>query len=104
MFDKQIKHSPNDVGEYEDWKSRSYDVKEKLTSELYSGDFLLDLQPQALTFQSIQENGLNKPIRITQRNGLGKTLFILLVNFHQIFQLQQCRSQGSGLISESVKF
>ena len=50
---------------------RTYDVKEKLTSDKYNEDLLLDLKGSDLTFERIQEKGLNVPIRIKNKDGLG---------------------------------
>ena len=53
---------------------RSYDVQEKLASERYNGNFLLDLNGEDLNFERIQKVGFTEPIRIKQKHGLGKYL------------------------------
>ena len=49
--------------------STSYDIKDKVTSAKFTGDFLLDLDE--LSFQRVQEFGFKEPIRVKQKSGLG---------------------------------
>uniref|UniRef100_Q1RQ05 [histone H3]-dimethyl-L-lysine(36) demethylase n=2 Tax=Ciona intestinalis TaxID=7719 RepID=Q1RQ05_CIOIN len=53
---------------------RTYDIKEKLESSKYDGEFLIDLKGHELTFERIQRYGLSDPLRIKDPDGLGMVM------------------------------
>ena len=91
MSDRNLRHKTVPVYDDDDEVQdeidgkRKYSVEEKLISSKYDADFLVDLKGEELTFKRIQEHGLNDPIRIKDKDGLGMRLITTVCIWCLIF-------------------
>ncbi|XP_064613441.1 lysine-specific demethylase 2A-like isoform X2 [Liolophura sinensis] len=81
------RYTDEDIDDDEIEGKRSFDVLDKLKSDRYTGDFVETLTGTEFTLKYVQETGLENPIVIHDKTGLG--MRIPSANF-QVSDVKQC--------------